>query len=105
MSTRTLKNINYFKRYLKFKKTLKIRLFFVITSSKFNETTSFWTHFKENFGGIQFIKRTNSITHRIEIKIIQAIIEKHKNTPAKKITTKHFFYILGYFLKIILFCL
>ena len=27
-----------------------------MTSSKCNETTSFWTHFNENFYGIQFIE-------------------------------------------------
>ena len=40
-----------------------------ITSSKFNKTTSLWTHFKDNFDGIQFIKSTHFITHRIKIKI------------------------------------
>ena len=44
--------------------------FFGITSSKFNETTSFQTNFKDNFDGFHIIKSTNFITHRIEIKII-----------------------------------
>ena len=44
--------------------------FFAILSSKSKEITSFWTYFIENFDGIQFIKRTNFITHRIKIKII-----------------------------------
>ena len=45
MSPRTLKNVDYFESYLTFKKTFKFLLFFATTSSKFNETTSFWTHF------------------------------------------------------------
>ena len=70
LTLKTLKNVEYFKSYLKFMKTLKFRLFFGIPSSKFNETTSFWTHFIENFDGIQFITRTNFITHRIQVRII-----------------------------------
>ena len=49
---------------------IDIWTFFAITSSKFNKTTSYWTQFKHNFDGIQFIKKTNFITHRIKIKII-----------------------------------
>ena len=49
---------------------MKIWAFFAIPSSKFNETTSFWTPFIKNFHEIQFIKRTNFITHRIKMKII-----------------------------------
>ena len=52
----------------------EIGTFFAITSSKFNETTSFQTNFKDNFDGFHIIKSTNIITHRTEIKIIQAIL-------------------------------
>ena len=70
MSLRTLKNIDYFESYLKFKKSLKFALFLQIPSSKFNETTSFWTNFKDNFDGSHITKSKNCITHRIKIKII-----------------------------------
>ena len=70
MSLRTLKNVDYFESYLKFKKTLKFGLFFAITPSKFNETTSFQTNFKDNFNGFHIIKSTNFITHRFKIKLI-----------------------------------
>ena len=76
MSLRTFKNVDCFESYLKFNKTLKFGLFFAKTSSKFNETTSFQTNFKDNFDGFHIIKSTNFITHSIEIKIIKAIIEK-----------------------------
>ena len=69
ISPRTFKNVDHFESYLKFKKTLKFWLFFPIPSSKFNEMASFWTHFINNFDGIQFIKRINFIAHRIKIKI------------------------------------
>ena len=70
MSPRTLKNVDYFENYLNFEKTLKFGLYFAITSSKFNKTTSFWIYFKDKFYGFHIIKSTNFITHRIKIKII-----------------------------------
>ena len=70
MCPRALKNGNYFESYLKFLKNIEIWTLFAITYSKFNETTSFWTHFKDNFYGFHMIKSTKFITHRIGIKII-----------------------------------
>ena len=55
---------------------MEIWAFVAITFSKFNKTISFWTHYKYNFDSFHIIKSANFITHRIEIKIIQAIIEK-----------------------------
>ena len=43
--------------------------FWLRVSQNVNETTSFWTHFIENFDGIQLLKKTNLITHRIKIKL------------------------------------
>ena len=70
----------YFKRILqkihdhifmiKIEESIEILTISAITSSKFKETASFWTKFKENFDGIRFIKRTNFITHRTKIKTI-----------------------------------
>ena len=50
--------------------------FFGITSSKFNKKNLFQSHFEDNFDGFYIMKIKNFITHRIEIKIIWAIIEK-----------------------------
>ena len=49
---------------------MEIWTIFAILSSKFNETTSFQTNFKDNFDGFHIIKSINFIIHRIEIKII-----------------------------------
>ena len=65
MSSRRLKNVDYFRSYLKFKKTLKFVTFFTIPSSKFNETTLFQTNFEDNFDGFHIIKSRHFITHRI----------------------------------------
>ena len=59
-----------FWKLFKIEEIMEISTISAITSSKFNETILFWTHFKENFDGISPIKRKNLITHRIKIKII-----------------------------------
>ena len=59
MSPRTLKNVDYFESYLKFKKALKSIISIsisAITSSKFNKTNSCWAHFIKNFYSFKFIQ-------------------------------------------------
>ena len=68
MSSRKLKNVDYFGSYLKFKKTLKFGLFFTIPSSKFNEMTSFWIHIIESFH-IEFNSLREQILSLIELKL------------------------------------
>ena len=76
MNPRTLKNVNCFKSYLEFMKTLKFGLFLPYFLQNLTKRLHSGLIFKENFDGIQFIKRTNFITHRIKIKIILSIIKK-----------------------------
>ena len=60
----------FLRKLFKILDNIEIWTFFAITSSKFNETTSFQTNFEDNFDGFHIIKSANFITHRIEIKII-----------------------------------
>ena len=63
--SKNIKKCSLFRKLFKILENIEIWTFFAITSSKFNETTSFQTNFEDNFDGFHIIKSTNFITCRI----------------------------------------
>ena len=64
---------------------IEIWAFFAKISSKFNETTSFQSNYKDNLDSFHIIKSTNFISHRIEIKICN--LSNHRKTNGPTILT------------------